>query len=284
MDYEDNKAEGMSDAAKLGILAGALGLTGLIAWAYSDKGPLSAKKTASGASRTYLAGGGETATSMAAKYNAVGHENDIISANPSLNWPLTLGDHVAIPDSWGLLYSTKTSSGAYRTYRAVGGETVAALAAQLNHLGHEYDLATANPNLTWPLTVGEIVIIPHQWDLPAGWPNHPGGWPNTSGGGHYMDWHAHSQRPDFAGWASEHASGASGKSPEYQHGYQVGVAAAKLAPNSPVTANVSTKNGGANLWNGTSWVNTSTDFQQGWHAGVLKGHHQHATATASQSR
>ena len=44
----ENKAEGMGNAAKLGIIAGTLGLTGLIAWAYSDKGPLGAMKKASG--------------------------------------------------------------------------------------------------------------------------------------------------------------------------------------------------------------------------------------------
>ena len=234
MDNEENKAEGMGNAAKLGIIAGTLGLTGLIAWAYSDKGPLGAMKTARGASRTYLAGGGETTSTIAAKYNASGHEVDLISTNPGLNWPLAGGEHVVIPDAWALLYSTKTSSG---------------------------------PN-----------------DPMNG--NHPGGWPNTSLGGHYTDLQSHHMQPDFAGWAAQHLAGAAGaahhnKSPEFHHGHQVGLQAAKLHPGSPVTANVSTKNGGADLWNGTTWVKTSTDFQHGWHAGLLEGRHHGVAKTAA---
>ena len=54
MEYGDDASTGassgtgMSDGMKLGILASTLGLTGLVAWAYSDKGPLSANKTAKG--------------------------------------------------------------------------------------------------------------------------------------------------------------------------------------------------------------------------------------------
>jgi hypothetical protein len=186
---------------------------------------------------------------------------------------------VVIPDAWALLYSAKTSSGP--GFLARGGETAAWVAEQLGQVGREVDLLAANPNLAWPLTPGEYVVVPHAWPV-SGYSGggdgsvHPGGWPNTSGGGHYLDWHAHHQREDFAGWSSEHAA-RGGHSADYQHGYQVGTAAAKLGPNSPITANVSTKAGGANLWNGSTWTTTSADFQQGWHAGLTAARHQHVT-------
>jgi len=106
----EHKAEGMSDIVKLGILAGTLGLTGLVAYSLREGGYL-AKKMAKGPGRVYLAGGGETAASLAAKYNASGRESEIVAANSGLSWPLSNGDHVTVPDSWAQLYSAKTSSG-----------------------------------------------------------------------------------------------------------------------------------------------------------------------------
>ena len=167
----EHKAEGMSDIVKLSILAGTLGLTGILAYALRKDGPIDMTmkgwsagvskwetehgvkapwKTSSGPAwsgvdsvhlqagwgqheegsegvenatdsdwsnwyhasgpgpgRIYLAGGGETASSLAAKYNASGHESEIIAANPSLTWPVGNGDHVVIPDLWAPLYAAK---------------------------------------------------------------------------------------------------------------------------------------------------------------------------------
>ena len=79
----------------------------------------------------------------------------------------------------------------------------------------------------------------------------PGGWPNTSGGGHYMDWHAHHKREDFAGWSSEHAAGAA-------------------APQTPITSHTQTPH--------ASHPHTQTPHQAGhgqhspaWHEGFKQG-------------
>jgi hypothetical protein len=145
----EHKAEGMSNITKLGVLAGTLGLTGLLAYSLRDGGYLTKKMakgpawsgvdsvhlqagwgqheegsegvenatdsdwsnwyhaSGPGPGRIYLAGGGETASSLAAKYNASGHEADIIAANPNLSWPVSNGDHVVIPDLWAPLYAAK---------------------------------------------------------------------------------------------------------------------------------------------------------------------------------
>jgi|SRR5271166_140067 len=224
----EHKAEGMSDGMKIAAIVGTLGLTGLVAYWCRDGGPLGgSSKKASGPGRTYLSGGGETAATLAAKYSATGHESDLTGANPGIDWsqPLGIGVHVAIPDSWALLYAAKTASG------------------------------------------------------PAYGP-HPGGWPHSAPGAHWSDWHRHSSLDDFAGWASERASGAAptapaNASPDYRHGFQVGMAESKLHQGSPVTANVSTKGGGQQLWNGTAWQQTTPEFQKGWHAGLLAGRHHH---------
>jgi uncharacterized protein YjbI with pentapeptide repeats/phage tail protein X len=65
------------------------------------------------AARTYIAGGGETATSLAQKYNATSKVNDIVTANPGLDWtqPLNQGDQVNIPNTWGSLYGGKSAGG-----------------------------------------------------------------------------------------------------------------------------------------------------------------------------
>jgi hypothetical protein len=230
----EKKAEGMSDGMKIAALVGTLGLTGLVAYWCRDGGPLGgASKKASGPGRTYLSGGGETAGTLAAKYNAVGHESEIIAANPTIDWtqPLGIGVHVVIPDSWSPLYSTKTSSGPH--------------------------------------------VNPHVGP-------YPGGWPYNAKTGQWWNWKATSQGDDYSGWAAQYAAHGPSKlaTPDFRHGFQVGMAESKLHQGSPVTANVSTRGGGQQLWNGTAWQTTTPDFQHGWQAGLLAGrHHQGAQKT-----
>ena len=123
MSYGDETSgatSGMSDTAKLGILAGTLGLTGLVAWLYKDGGYL-AKKAAKGSNfgggsptypiggaawaqweaehtasgpTTYTAVGGETAGAVAAKFGMTA--GDVMALNPGVSWPLNAGQSVAV--------------------------------------------------------------------------------------------------------------------------------------------------------------------------------------------
>jgi len=68
-------------------------------------GALEADHRAQGGSRSYICGGGETAAFIAAKYGRAGAVNDLIAANPGINFsaPCAQNTQIVIPDAWPLM-------------------------------------------------------------------------------------------------------------------------------------------------------------------------------------
>jgi len=210
MDYGDDTttgapsaSSGMSDGMKLGILAGTLGLTGLVAWAYSDRGPLGAKKTAKGGGApngpTFPIGSADWAQWQSQHnpstyghhpHGAPGYHQDHrvqgggapggptfpIGSQDWAQWqaqhnPSTYGHAAHGAPGYGVQHAglgyeaAHRAQGGPRTFICGGGETANVIAAKYGRSAGE--LVAANPNVDWnqPCPQNTQVAIPDAWPL-----------------------------------------------------------------------------------------------------------------------
>lgn len=199
MDYGEDttgtSVTSMSDGAKLGILAGTLGLTGLVAWAYRDGGWL-AKKMAKGggpgygpsfpvgsaAWAEYQANQNPSAYGAAHTASGGGAPNGPSFPVGSADWaawqaqhnPSTFADYVHGAPGGGVRHaghgayeSDHRSQGAGRMYICGGGENPGFIAAKYGRVGSVSELIGANPGIDWsqPCGQGTQVVIPDAWPL-----------------------------------------------------------------------------------------------------------------------
>jgi hypothetical protein len=181
---------GLSDGVKLGILAGTLGLTGLVAWAYRDGGWL-AKKTAKGGGPGY----GPTLPVGGAAWSHYQYEQNPPGYGPTA-WgaPGYAADHQAKgglnvsapvgseqwaayqaqqnppgygPTGWGApgYEADHRAQGGGRTYICGGGESANVIATKYGRTAAE--LVASNPGIDWTQPCGQNtqVAIPDAWPL-----------------------------------------------------------------------------------------------------------------------
>jgi hypothetical protein len=181
MSYGDDETSGatsgMSDTAKIGILAGTLGLTGLVAWMYRDGGWL-AKKTAkgrnfNGGSPTFPVGGAAWAA-WEAQHTASGYGGSPTAPVGSAQWAQWEAEHTASGGSptapigsaqWAQWEAEHTATGP-TTYTAVGGETANVVASKYGMTAG--DVVSLNPGVSWPLTAGQSVAVIAPFAPPPG--------------------------------------------------------------------------------------------------------------------
>ena len=180
MSYGDETSgatSGMSDTAKLGILAGTLGLTGLVAWLYKDGGYL-AKKAAKGSnfgggSPTYPIGGAAWAQ-WEAEHTASGYGGSPTYPVGGAAWSQWEAEHTAsggsptapIGSAQRAQWEAEHTASGPTTYTAVGGETAGAVAAKFGMTAG--DVMALNPGVSWPLNAGQSVAVIAPFAPPPG--------------------------------------------------------------------------------------------------------------------
>ena len=184
---------GLGDTTKLGILAGALGLTGLIAYAYRDGGWLQkkfAKGGGPGYGPTFPVGSAAWAEYQANQNpSAYGQAHRSQGGGPGYGPTMPIGGVAWVdyednqnPSAYahpshgapgggvrhaghGALESDRRAQGApSRLFIAGGGESPNVIAAKYGRVGDVASLIASNPGVDWSNIVqGTQITIPNTW-------------------------------------------------------------------------------------------------------------------------